>query len=65
MSGGDLALQVSTADGPQAGTMTIGSFALRDEPALRRIIPGGAAGQVASSDPRIPAINTPRSPSRR
>jgi hypothetical protein len=58
MSGGDLALQVSTADGPQAGTMTIGSFALRDEPALRRIIPGGPQAQVASSDPRIPALDT-------
>ena len=58
MAGGDLALQVSTGDGPQAGTMTIGSFALRDEPALRRIIPGGPQAQVASSDPRIPSIDT-------
>jgi hypothetical protein len=58
MAGGELSLQVSTGDGPQAGSMTIGSFALRDEPALRRIIPGGPQAQVASSDPRIPAIDT-------
>ena len=48
---------MSTGEGPQAGSLTIGGFALRDEPALRRIIPTGGQTQVASGDPRIPAID--------
>ncbi|HEY8381802.1 MAG TPA: DUF3971 domain-containing protein [Microvirga sp.] len=39
MAGGDLVLQLSTGDGPQAGFLTLHSFLLRNEPALRRIIP--------------------------
>ena len=38
-SGGDLVLQLATGDGPQAGMLTLRSFALSNEPALRRIIP--------------------------
>jgi hypothetical protein len=65
MVGGDLALQVSTGDGPQAGGVTVSGFSLRDEPALRRIVPSGPQAQVASSDPRVPAIDTSRCPSPR
>ena len=39
MAGGDLVLQLATGDGPQAGVLNLRSFALRNEPALRRIIP--------------------------
>ena len=39
MSGGELVLQLNAADGPQTGTLTLQSFYLRNEPALRRIIP--------------------------
>lgn len=38
MSGGELKFQMALNDGAQAGTITVESFALRDEPALRRII---------------------------
>ncbi|WP_157961443.1 DUF3971 domain-containing protein [Microvirga flavescens] len=39
MSGGDLVLQMNTGDGPQPGVLTLRSFTLVNEPALRRIIP--------------------------
>jgi hypothetical protein len=39
MTGGDLILQLATGDGPQAGVLNLRSFALNNEPALRRIIP--------------------------
>ncbi|MGO4705153.1 DUF3971 domain-containing protein [Microvirga sp. 2MCAF38] len=39
MSGGDLILQMTTGDGQQPGVMTLRSFTLLNEPALRRIIP--------------------------
>lgn len=39
MSGGSLVLQMSTGDGPQAGNLTLRTFALRNEPSLKRIIP--------------------------
>jgi len=39
MTGGDLVLQLSTGDGPQTGFVTLHGFTLRNEPALKRIIP--------------------------
>jgi hypothetical protein len=39
MTGGNLVLQMTTGDGPQAGSLVLRDFALRNEPALRRIIP--------------------------
>ncbi|MBZ6074928.1 DUF3971 domain-containing protein [Microvirga puerhi] len=39
MTGGDLVLQMAAGDGPQTGTLTLRDFALKNEPALRRIIP--------------------------
>jgi hypothetical protein len=39
MSGGSLTVQMTTGDGPQSGNVTLRDFALRNEPALRRIIP--------------------------
>ncbi|WP_187144325.1 DUF3971 domain-containing protein [Microvirga massiliensis] len=39
MSGGDLTLQLAASDGPQIGNATLRDFVLRNEPALRRIIP--------------------------
>jgi AsmA-like C-terminal region len=39
MNGGELVMQMSTGDGPQTGFITLNSFALHNEPALRRIIP--------------------------
>jgi hypothetical protein len=39
MSRGNLILQLATGDGPQAGHVIMHSFALVNEPALRRIIP--------------------------
>ena len=39
MSRGDLILQLATGDGPQEGHVILRSFALINEPALRRIIP--------------------------
>jgi hypothetical protein len=39
MAGGELSLQMNTGNGPQSGLLTLRSFALRNEPALRRIIP--------------------------
>ncbi len=39
MEGGRMHLQMAAGDGPQTGTLTVNAFALRNEPALRRIIP--------------------------
>ncbi|HEX2137512.1 MAG TPA: DUF3971 domain-containing protein [Microvirga sp.] len=39
MAGGELVLQTSLGDGPQSGFLTLNGFTLRNEPALRRIIP--------------------------
>ncbi|MGO4571790.1 hypothetical protein [Microvirga sp. 2TAF3] len=39
MAGGNLILQMATGDGPQGGVLTLRDFAVRNEPALRRIIP--------------------------
>ncbi|HEU4518869.1 MAG TPA: AsmA-like C-terminal region-containing protein, partial [Microvirga sp.] len=39
MVGGDLVLQLNSGDGPQTGFVTLSAFSLRNEPALRRIIP--------------------------
>jgi hypothetical protein len=39
MAGGRLALQMTTGEGPQSGNLTLNDFAVRNEPALRRIIP--------------------------
>jgi hypothetical protein len=39
MVGGDLVLQLATGDGPQTGFVTLQNFLVRNEPALRRIIP--------------------------
>lgn len=39
MIGGNLVLQMAAGDGPQAGFLTLRDFALKNEPALRRIIP--------------------------
>jgi len=55
MSGGDLILQLATGDGPQAGHVILRSFALVNEPALRRIIPTQTqiiAGQDRSGNPQ-------------
>jgi hypothetical protein len=38
MVGGQLTFQITAGDAPQAGNVTIEEFALRNEPALRRII---------------------------
>lgn len=38
MTGGELSFQISMGDGPQRGAVTMSSFALRNEPALRRIV---------------------------
>ena len=54
--GGDLILQLATGDGPQAGHVILRSFALINEPALRRIIPTQTqivAGQDKSGKPQI------------
>jgi hypothetical protein len=58
MVGGQLTFQITAGDLPQAGNVTIDSFALRNEPALRSIIAQQPA--AARSDDRgnvIPAIN--------
>lgn len=39
MAGGDMVMQTSTGDGPQTGFLSIQDFTLKNEPALRRIIP--------------------------
>jgi hypothetical protein len=39
MEGGTLHVQLGAGEGPQPGTLTLGDFTLRNEPALSRIIP--------------------------
>jgi hypothetical protein len=39
MEGGDMVVQFATGDGPQTGFVILHRFSLRNEPALRRIIP--------------------------
>jgi hypothetical protein len=39
MFGGDLTIQMNAGEGPQTGTVTLRQFLLRNEPALRRIVP--------------------------
>ena len=39
MAGGDLVMQLAAGEGPQTGFLTLRDFVLKNEPALRRIIP--------------------------
>jgi len=59
MTGGDLALQIGMGNGPQRGTVAINAFALKNEPALRRIVstqpPAGVAEDRAAS--AIPPVD--------
>ncbi|MBB4041937.1 hypothetical protein GGR34_003621 [Microvirga flocculans] len=60
MSRGDLILQLGTGDGPQAGHVILHSFALVNEPALRRIIPTQTqmvAGQDRSGNPQMVRVD--------
>ena len=60
MSGGDLILQLATGDGPQAGHVILRSFALVNEPALRRIIPTQTqiiAGQDKAGNPQAVRVD--------
>jgi hypothetical protein len=60
MSGGDLVLQLATGDGPQAGHVILRSFALVNEPALRRIIPTQTqiiAGQDKAGNPQAVRVD--------
>jgi hypothetical protein len=60
MSGGDLVLQLATGDGPQAGHVVLRSFALVNEPALRRIIPTQTqivAGQDRAGNPQAVRVD--------
>jgi hypothetical protein len=60
MSGGDLILQIATGDGPQAGHVILRSFALVNEPALRRIIPTQTqiiAGQDRAGNPQAVRVD--------
>lgn len=55
MAGGDLFLHITTGDGPQPGLLSLQSFTLVNEPALRRIIPTQTqviAGQDRSGNPQ-------------
>ena len=58
MHGGSLSVQVTTGDGPQRGVVSINSFRLRDEPALKRI----ASTQVQAGMPedRASSMQVPR-----
>jgi hypothetical protein len=47
---GDLSLQVALGEGVQVGALSIQNFALRGEPALRRIIPAQVAEQGSRID---------------
>jgi hypothetical protein len=58
MHGGALALQVTTGDGPQRGVVTINSFRLRDEPALKRI--ASTHVQAGMSEDRASSMQIPR-----
>lgn len=60
MTGGELILELATGDGPQAGFLTLRSFALNNEPALRRIIPTQTqfvAGQDRAGNPRAVRVD--------
>jgi AsmA-like C-terminal region len=60
MTGGSLVLQLATGDGPQAGLLTLHSFALNNEPALRRIIPTQTqvvAGQDRAGNPQAVRVD--------
>jgi hypothetical protein len=60
MSGGSLILQLATGDGPQAGHMILNSFALVNEPALRRIIPTQTqivAGRDQAGNPQMVRVD--------
>ncbi|HEY8564921.1 MAG TPA: DUF3971 domain-containing protein [Beijerinckiaceae bacterium] len=50
MTGGALVLQTTMDDGPQQGLVQVDRFMLRDEPALRRIVPSQI--QSATTDER-------------
>jgi hypothetical protein len=54
MHGGKLTVQVTTGEGPQRGMVTVQSFTLRDEPALKRI----ASTHVQAGMPEDRAVNT-------
>ncbi|MCB8820635.1 DUF3971 domain-containing protein [Microvirga rosea] len=60
MVGGDLILQMSAGDGPQSGMLTLRDFALKNEPALRRIIPTQTqmvAGQDKAGNPQTVRVD--------
>ncbi|WP_162559337.1 DUF3971 domain-containing protein [Microvirga sp. 17 mud 1-3] len=60
MVGGDLVLQMAAGDGPQAGALTLRDFALKNEPALRRIIPTQTqvvAGQDKAGNPQAVRVD--------
>lgn len=60
MSGGELLLQMGTGDGPQGGIVTLRSFTLNNEPALRRIIPTQTqfiAGQDRAGNPQAVRVD--------
>ncbi|HEX2555361.1 MAG TPA: AsmA-like C-terminal region-containing protein [Microvirga sp.] len=48
MEGGRMLLQMAAGDGPQAGSLTVNAFSLRNEAALRRIIPTQSQTATAS-----------------
>lgn len=56
MAGGELSFQIGLGEGPQRGSVTIGSFALKNEPALRRIV--SQQPQAAMSDDRAANAQT-------
>jgi AsmA-like C-terminal region/Protein of unknown function len=60
MTGGSLVLQLATGDGPQVGLLTLHSFTLNNEPALRRIIPTQTqvvAGQDRAGNPQAVRVD--------
>jgi len=60
MSGGTLILQLATGEEPQAGHVILHSFALVNEPALRRIIPTQTqivAGRDAAGNPQMVRVD--------
>ena len=58
MHGGALSLQITTGDGPQRGLVTVDSFTLRDEPALKRI--ASTQPQAAMPEDRAAGAQRPR-----
>lgn len=60
MVGGELILHMATGDGPQSGFVMLRSFALVNEPALRRIIPTQTqviAGQDRAGNPQAVRVD--------